>query len=67
MVMVMMMVVRLSRKHPRLPAHVAAVMVATLAHMPPSGSFRFARRLSSLVIGKSINTDLAGTGALRLT
>jgi hypothetical protein len=43
------------RKHPRLearvgeallPAHVAAVMVATLAHMPSKGSFPFARRLS---------------------
>jgi hypothetical protein len=40
-----MMVMRLRREHPRLdaPAHVAAVVVATLAHMPPHKSFPFAR------------------------
>jgi hypothetical protein len=40
-----MMVMRRRREHPRLdaPAHVAAVVVATLAHMPPHKSFPFAR------------------------
>jgi hypothetical protein len=44
LVLVVMMM-RLRRKHPRLgaPAHVAAVVVATLAHMPPHKSFPFAR------------------------
>jgi hypothetical protein len=61
--MVMVMVMRLRGKRPRLeallPAHVAAVMVATLAHMPPCGSFPFARRLSQPGHWKSINAPEA--------
>jgi hypothetical protein len=55
----MVMVMRLRGKHPRLearlPTYVAAVMVATLAHMPSSGSFRSPGDCHSPVIRKSIN------------